>query len=111
LLPFFLICAGATDSCLRHFQFAQTFKFAETKTNIARSFSAFFANAARNGIEFPTTDVTFPRDYIFLCLYNDAAQREPDLSAIRWSRWLCDLFGSIFLTSSVAQDSLDQFPC
>jgi hypothetical protein len=70
-----LICAGATDSCLRHFRFAQTFKFAETKTNTARSFSAFFANAARNGIEFSTTDVTFPRDYILLCLHNEQSQR------------------------------------
>jgi len=40
---------------------------------------------------------------------NVAAQREPGLLAIRWSRWLCDLFVSISLTSSVAQDSFDQF--
>jgi hypothetical protein len=60
-----------TDSCLRHFQFAQPLKFAEIKTNIARNFSAFFANAARNGIELPTTNMTFPRDYIFLYWHND----------------------------------------
>jgi hypothetical protein len=68
---FFLICTIATDSCLWLFQFAQTFEFAKIKTNIARSFSAFFANPARSGIEFPTTDVTFPRDYFFLSPHND----------------------------------------
>jgi hypothetical protein len=65
-LCFFFIRAGATYSLLWHSQFAQTFKFAETETNIARSFSAFSANAAENGIEFPTTYVTFPGNYIFL---------------------------------------------
>jgi hypothetical protein len=79
---FFLICAVGADPCLRRFQFPQPFKFAETKTNIARNFSAFFANATRNGIEFPTADVTFPRDYIFLCLHNEPVEKVTFLKTV-----------------------------
>jgi hypothetical protein len=70
-----LICTGSTDSCLRHLQFAQPFKLAESETDIACYLPAFFADTTINGIKISATDTASPGDYVFLILHIDQNQR------------------------------------
>jgi hypothetical protein len=87
-LRFFLTCAGETYACLWDFQLSHPCQFPKTETQIACYLTAFLADSTVCSSKLSTTDVTFPRDYVFILLHNEKLTGRRACAPIPCSAWL-----------------------